>query len=218
MDVILSILEKYSALLFRSLSRQLLWRALLYGVKVDPYRWVGLNVQDPLQQFRPSLCGSSPTFGTSTTSRGKKRVMKFSHCLKPHSLLNIVFRYADPLKGDRAQVPLRCSKCSRSSYVIDRTLRYEISTGVYLPYLRMPCYNCSPEHAALFVPVDTTMPFKTFRSVVDAYNYANYRQIAKDMEFASRADLEATKSGLLRTWTRSQGFECRLNCWKAVLV
>jgi hypothetical protein len=133
-DVILNILEKYSALLFRSLSRQLLWRALPYGVKVNPYRWVGLNVQDPLQQFRPSLCGTSATFGTSTTSRGKKKVMKFSHCLKPHSLLNIVFRYADPSKGDRAQVPLRCSKCSRSSYVIDRTPRYEISTGVYLPY------------------------------------------------------------------------------------
>ncbi|TAQ90074.1 hypothetical protein B7494_g1588 [Chlorociboria aeruginascens] len=121
-------------------------------------------------------------------------------------------------QGDRAQVPLRCSKCSCSSYIIDRIPRYEIFTGVYLPCLHMPCYNCFPKHAAFFVPVDTTMPFKTFKSVVDAYNYANYRQIAKDMEFASRTDLEAMKSGLLRTWIRSQGFECQHNRCKAVLV
>jgi hypothetical protein len=56
---------------------QLLRRALPHGVKVDPYRWVGLNAQDPLQQFRPSLCGSSPTFGTSTTSKGERKVMNF---------------------------------------------------------------------------------------------------------------------------------------------
>ena len=218
MDVILNILEKYSVLLFRSLSQQSLQRALPHGVKVDPYRWVGLNVQDPLKQFRPSLHGTSATFGTSTTSRRKKRVTKFPYCFKPHSLLDIMFRYADPSKEDRAPVPLRCSKCSGSSYVLDRTPCYEIFTGVFLPCLRMRCYNCSPKHAALFVPVDTTMPFKTFKSVVDAYKDADYRQTAKDMEFASRTDLVATNSVLLRVWIRSQAFECRKSSRKAVLV
>jgi hypothetical protein len=144
--------------------------------------------------------------------------MKFYHCLKPHRLLNIVFRYANPLKGDRAQVPLRCSKCLSLSYVIDQTPRYEISTGVYLPYIRMPCYNCSLELVVLFVLVDTTMPFKTFSVVVDAYDCAYYRQFAKDMDFASQADLEATNSSLLAAWIRSHGFECPYPSWKADLV
>jgi hypothetical protein len=61
----------------------------------------------------------------------------------------------------------------------------------------MPCCNCSPELVVLFVPVDTTMPFETFSVVVDAYNYAYYGQFAKDMDFASRVDLEATNSSLL---------------------
>jgi hypothetical protein len=129
-----------------------------------------------------------------------------------------VFRYADPSKGDRAQVPLRCSKCSSLSYVIDRTPRYEISTGVYLPYIRMPCYNCSPELVVLFVPVDTTMPFKKFSVVVDAYNCAYYRQIAKDMDFASRTDLEATNVSLLEAWIRSHRFECPYPSRKADIV
>lgn len=130
MGIILNIFEKYSALLFRLLPQQVLRYALPHIVKVDPYGWAGLNVQDLLQQFRPSLCGTSATFGRSTTFRGKKKITKFSHCLKPHSLLNIVFRYGNPSKGGKAQVPLRCSKCSSSGYVIDRIPRYEISTGV----------------------------------------------------------------------------------------
>ena len=120
-----------------------------------------------------------PPFGTSTTSRREGRVTKYPYCFKPHSLLNIIFRYADPSKGDRTQVPLRCSKCSGADYVIDPTPRYEISTGVYLPYLRMRCYNCSPNHTALFIPVDTRMPFKTSEVFSTPVKTLEYRHITK---------------------------------------
>lgn len=54
MDVLLHILEKYAAVLFRSLPRQLLQRILPHGVNISLYRRIGLNVDDPLSQFRPS--------------------------------------------------------------------------------------------------------------------------------------------------------------------
>jgi hypothetical protein len=47
MDVLLNILEKYAAVLFRSLPRQLLQRILPHGVDINPYRRIGLNVDDP---------------------------------------------------------------------------------------------------------------------------------------------------------------------------
>jgi len=85
--------------------------------------------------------------------------------------------------------------------------------------MRMRCYGCSPKHVVPFVPVDTTMPFKTFQSVVAAYRNADYRQIAKDVKFASWAELVATKSEVLRAWIRSQGFACSENSRRhAVLV
>lgn len=73
MDVLLNILEKYAAVLFRSLPRQLLQRIIPHGVDINPYRRIGLNVDDPLSQFRASLRGSSATFSAKTGSRGRKK-------------------------------------------------------------------------------------------------------------------------------------------------
>ena len=80
---------------------------------------------------------------------------------------------------------------------------------LYLTHLRMRCHRCSPKRAVCFIPVDTTMSFKTVQSIVQAYHYANSPQIAKDVELASRAGLVATKTNVLRAWIRSQGFEFR---------
>ena len=44
MDLMLNIIGKYSALLFRSLTGQALQRALPLGIKISPYHWVPLNV------------------------------------------------------------------------------------------------------------------------------------------------------------------------------
>ena len=74
------------------------------------------------------------------------------------------------------------------------------------------------KHAALFISIDMTMPFKTFKIVINAYKDADYRQTAKDMHFVSQEDLVATNSVLLRIWFRSQEFECRKNSRKAVVL
>jgi hypothetical protein len=217
MDVLLNILEKYAAVLFRSLPRPLLQRILPHGVDINPYRRIGLNVDDPLSQFRPSLRGSSATFSAKTGSRGRKKAKHFYYSSRPHPLLNIVFRFADPSKGDKSQVQLRCCECWGSTYIVDRTPRYEISTGVYLPHLSMPCVDCSPKHYKTFIPADTSIPFKLFKTVVYHYQHMANRNAAKDLEFASRTELEATKPDLLVAWIRFQGFEYRERSSKASL-
>jgi len=75
----------------------------------------------------------------------------------------------------------------------------------------MPCYSCFAKHKVTFVHVNTTIPFKTFQSIVSAYRNTDYRQIARDMNFASREELVATKLGVLRAWIRLQGFGCSRN-------
>jgi hypothetical protein len=146
-----------------------------------------------------------------------KSVTKLFYGSKSHSLLNVIFRYADLSRRHEAQVPLvQPVLWFEIRYRSDT--RYVIPTGIYLPYMRMRCYGCS-EACGSFVPVDTTMPFKTFHSVVAAYRNADYRQIAKDVKFASWAELVATKSEVLRAWIRSQGFACSENSRRhAVLV
>ena len=141
MDLILNIVEKYSALLSRSLAGQALQHALPLGVRINPYPWVGLNVQDPLWQYRRSI--------DSATSRKKKRVTNWFHGMKLHPFLNILFRNADTSKGD---IPLMCNRCSVSRYIVDRTSRYEISTGIYLAHQRLRCDNCSPGNKSHLCP------------------------------------------------------------------
>jgi hypothetical protein len=217
MDVLLNILEKYAAIFFRSLPQQLLQRTLPHGVDINPYRRIGLNVDDPLSQFRASLRGGSATYSAKTGSRGRKKAKHFYCSIRPHPLLNIIFRFADPSKGDKSQVQLRCCECWSSTYTVDRTPRYEIPTGVYLSHLSKPCVDCSPKHHKTFIPADTSMPFKLFKTVVYHYQHAANRNAAKDMEFASRTELEATKPDLLIAWIHSQGFEYREGSSKASL-
>lgn len=61
------------------------------------------------------------------------------------------------------------------------------------------------------------MPFKLFRTVVYHYQHVANRNAAKDMEIASRTELEATKPDLLTARIRSQGFEYRERSSKAAL-
>lgn len=193
--MLLNILEKCLALLLRSLSQRLLHLALPHGVDVDPYCWIGLNVADPLIQYRRSLYETKTAYVTRRTLSNKKR---YVYNFKNHSLLNTMFRFADRSKGDRARVRLKCSVCSGSNYFIDRTPRYEIATGVYLSRTFKCRSRCASKRVVPFVPFDASIPSKTFNNAVAAYNNAKYREIAKNMTFASRTDLEATNSDLLR--------------------
>jgi len=214
-DVLLNILEKYLAPLLRSLSQRLLHLALPHGIDIDPYCWIGLNVADPLIQYRRSLYETKTAYFTRRTLSSKKR---YVNNFKNHSLLNTMFRFADRSKGDRAQVRLKCSVCSGSSYFIDRTPRYEIATGVYLSRTFKCRSRCASKRVVLFVPFDASIPSKKFNNAVVAYNNAKYREIATNMTFASRTDLEATNSDLLEAWIRAQGFACPKNDRKEAVV
>lgn len=186
MKLFLNILENYTVLLFRGSSGQSLRRDLLPGAKLNPYPWLGLNIYDPLRQFR-----------SSKTYKGKKGGVSFAYAQKSNSLLNIVFRYTDPSRGDRGQMPLRCSRCLILGHRVDRTPRYEISTRVYLAHLRLPYDTCSPDKEVLFIPADTSIPSKHFVNTVYAHKMAQDRQQAKDMKFLQ-----------LKARIKSQGFSC----------
>jgi hypothetical protein len=108
---------------------------------------------------------------------------------KPNTALNILFRYADASKGDKNSVLLKCSVCL-SSYYIDRTPRYEISSGAYVA-TKQDCYMCRSENPVLFTPVDTSMPFKKYKSIAAAHYKTKQVQRANEIERASRADFEA---------------------------
>ncbi len=213
--MLLNILEKYSALLLRSLSQILLHLALPYGADVDPYCWIGLNVGDPLTQYRRSLFGTKTAYFAQRTLNSKKRYL---YDFKNHSLLNTMFRFANRSKGDRAQVRLKCSVSSGSNYLIDRTPHYEIATGVYLSRTIKCRYRCASKRVVPFVPFDASIPSKKFNNAVAAYNNAKYREIAKDMTFASRTNLKTTNPNLLEAWIRVQGFACSNSDRKEAVV
>jgi len=153
----LNVLEKYAALLFRALPRKILQRDLPNGCKVHPYPWVGLNVCDPMLQFR-----QASLHGTSIAAKKQGRGF-IIYNNKPNTALNILFRYADASKRDKNSVLLKCSVCLSSHY-IDRTPRYEISTGAYLA-TKQDCYMCRSEDPVLFTPIDTSMPFKNTKTL-----------------------------------------------------
>ena len=177
------------------------------GSKIDPYPWVGLNVGDFLEQFRFFLHSVSISNSNSNRNRAKKRAARYGN--RPHSGLNIVFRYSDPSKGDRSQLLLMCSRCSSpKSHYMDRLPRYEISTGRYLSYVLRYCYHCSLEQYTLFVPVNTSQLVKRFRSAIRIGIVAQAQLHANEIELASHVDFEQMKIPQLQAWIRSQGFYC----------
>lgn len=205
-DVLLNVLEKYLALLFRSPQRQSLRLALPDGVDTDPFRWVGLNVADPLFQPRRSRSDSKTTNSARNTSRRKRRRILFPH--RNHSLQNLLFRFADRSKGDRAQIRLKCGVCSGSTHVIDRSPRYEIATGIYLsPSLRCQS-SCVSRSLVPFVPFDASIAYKALSTAALAHRTVESRETAKDLTLASRTDVEQTPKLVLEAWIRDQGFAC----------
>ena len=110
------------------------WRKL--DLDISEYMISDEAIADPTQQDYEAAKTELLKRRQKLSEDNQKKAMNFSYCFQPHSLPNLMFRYADSSKGDRAQALLRCRKCSGSNYVIDRTPRYEIFTGVYLPHLR----------------------------------------------------------------------------------
>ena len=172
----------------------------------NTYCWIGLNIACPLIQYRQrSAYDSKKSPLARKTSRSKK---KFLRRTKDHSLLNILFRFADPSKGDAAQVQLKCSLCSESNFNIDRTPRYEIASGVYLAPGFWSHFHSgrTGSNYVPAVPVDANKAFKNIKDAVRAYKNSVYPDIAKNTNFTSRKDLEAADKDLVWRWIRVQGF------------
>jgi hypothetical protein len=190
-QLLLNVLEKYAALLFRTLPCERLAKDLPRGSKIDPYPWVGLNRHDPLEQTHRNATLSR----TGSTSRTSLSVI-FGNKLPV--ALNVLWRYADPSQGDQTTVLVICSKC-RSPWTgyMDRAPRYEISTRVYLASLARTCEGCGSDR---YVPADESLPFKFFNVIKRAYNRM------KPQASAEKVDLGGKSVDELAVWIRFQGF------------
>jgi hypothetical protein len=159
---LLNILEMYAMLLFRTLPLQILRGNLPKGSKMNPYLWAGLNVADPMKQYREGL-GSSIT----------RKQHHFN--LRPPASRNILYGDANPSKGEKLRVELMCCRCRNlQSYLVDQYPRYEIASGKYLTWVSRWCYYCSSEPVR-FIPVDKSLPRKSFGTV----QYQHQKEKAK---------------------------------------
>ena len=113
----------------------MLMSILIVGL-VSMSQTLGSNIDDLFTMSR--LISSSKT--------------RYVYNFKNDSLLNTTFRFADRLKRDRTQVRLNCSVCSESNYFINRTPRYEITTGVYLSRTFKCRSRCASKPVVSFVP------------------------------------------------------------------
>lgn len=189
-------------LLFRTLPRHLLRENLPKGSKTKPHSWTGLNLSDPMTQWRPFR-------GTRTTRRSKslKHRWQWRSKLRPSPGLNVLYRFADPSKGDKSQMELVCSKFySSQSRFVDQSPRYAVSSGKYLIRVRMHCYYCSSSKQAIFVPADKSVPSKPFGAI---------RTQQRRTEATTALDAVVMRSDLLdrmkiqlEAWIKSKGFEC----------
>jgi hypothetical protein len=145
----LNILEMYAMLLFRTLPPQILWRNLPKGSTMNPHSWTGLNTASPMDQWR-----NGP--GSPIT-----RVPHHFSLRQPASR-NVLYKDADPAKGDKLRVEVMCSSCrDPQSYWVDQYPRYEIASGKYLTWVRRWCSYCSSQKFT-FIPMNTSLPWKTF--------------------------------------------------------
>ena len=177
-------------LLFQTLPPQILRTHQRKGFKMNPYSWTGLNTASPLEQWRRGL-------GPSTS-----KPYNFSP-RQPASRI-VLYRDADPSKGDKLRVTVMCSRCCNpQSYWVDQYPRYEMENGKYLICVRRQCSYCSSGKST-FIPVDNSFPRKSFTTV--QYQHRKEQAKANLPDPTTRAGFsEMTKAELL-SWLASQGF------------
>jgi hypothetical protein len=185
-----NILEMYAMLLFRTLPLQILRGNLPKGSKTNPYLWTGLNVADPMKQYREGLWSSIT-----------RKQHHFN--LRPPAFRNISYRDANPSKGDKLRVELICYRCRNpQSYFVDQYPRYEIASGKYLTWVSRWCYYCL-SGPVRFIPVDKSLPRKSFGAV----QYQHRKEKAKNSPLGEMTKLEVL------AWLASKGFRGNTVNW-----
>ncbi|KAF5691991.1 hypothetical protein FCIRC_177 [Fusarium circinatum] len=190
--LVLNLLETYCMLVLRTLPLRSLWMQLPQGFNLRARSWVGLNVGLPLDQWRPVL--------GRMKSGGKRHPAKFE------TLKGIVYRQADPSLGDKTQMEIVCTKCrSPQSRRIDHLPRYEKSSGVYLSWHRAQCEYCQDGKMATFVPLDASLPFRSFDYL--RHKYALDQAVQASTPVRARSDLSNMSKDSLGAYLASHGFE-----------
>ncbi len=150
-----------------------------------------------------------PFCGTRTTRRSKsmKHRWQSRSKLRLSPGLNVLYRFADPFKGDKSQVELVCNKCySPQSRFVDWLPRYAVSSGKYLVRSRMHCYYCSSPKQAIFVPADKSVPPKPF-GIIRTQHRRTEARTALDA-VVMRSNLLERMKVQLEAWIKSKGYEC----------
>lgn len=189
----LNIMEIFAMLLFRSLPPKTLAKFLPKGADLRRYAWTGLNSANPLKQWRNNL-----GLGTSDGS-------SFHFSPRQPAARNILFRETDPNLGDLPEAQLMCSYCKDpKSYFTDKYPRYEIVTGDYLLWVKRYCLVCSSTSKTLFVPVDESVTYKHFTTVIN--RYAEIQAKENVPASVTHAQLQGMKRAELQAWLQAKGY------------
>ena len=190
--LLLNFMEMYSMLLFRTLPVQTLWRYLPQESRLNPYSWTGLNTANPLEQWRQEL-------GFSLTKK------PYHFAQRSPSARNVLYRDADPSLGDQLRVEVVCPRCrAPQSRRVDDVPRYEKTSGKYLTRVRAWCPYCITGEAVTFVPVNRSLPTKSYDFL--RHEHA-IEQARKDLSAATTCTSLSTMSAkYLVAWLASQGF------------
>ncbi|KXH45183.1 hypothetical protein CSIM01_01312 [Colletotrichum simmondsii] len=102
-QLLLTILEEYAALIFRTLPPSELALGLPPDCEVQPYPWAGLNICDPLDQ----LINDPRSYAKSSK---KRKLGRFGL-----QLYEEFWRHVDIVKGDSETIPIVCGGCRDAS-------------------------------------------------------------------------------------------------------
>jgi hypothetical protein len=178
--ILLNIFEMLGALLARSLKSDALKMYLPKNASVHfQPRATGLNMLSPLNQWRRAV---DDAFMGTTALRIRRKAKSF-WCLWRRGYGEkrmALVRVADPSKGDRSTIDVMCKKCRNPfSVKVDNAPLYDVKSGKYVSRLSH-CRCCSTIGKSLFVPVDTSLAWRTQYSI----NYEVHSAHVKKPEWA----------------------------------
>ncbi|OHF00512.1 hypothetical protein CORC01_04262 [Colletotrichum orchidophilum] len=195
---LLTIVEEYAALVFRTLPPDELAKRLPPEFEVQPYAWAGLNVCDPLDQL---------INGPRSCKKGSKNSKMGRLGLRMHEEF---WRHADISKGDFQTVLTVCGECKDSSTGrIDKEPLFEVPSGIYLA-MSKNCDKCGRRRS--HVPKDQSHPWKTFDSAKKAYLRSKGQLPADVVDFTIMTSYE------LALWIQSHGHRAAPSAKKCNLL
>jgi len=151
-----------------------------------------LNTANPLEQWRQEV-------GFSLTKKPYHFAQRFA------SARNMLYRDADPSLGDKLRVEVVCHRChAPQSLRVDHLPRYEKASGKYLTRVRAYCHYCATGKAVTFIPVDRSLPTKSYDTL--RHEHA-IEQSRKDLSApTTRTSLNTMTAKYLVAWLASHGF------------